>query len=245
MKVKIAKYKSYFGPYQLAEALCFWAKPVKDEYGIERKPDWVHDFGEWLAFGYVEAEPEVGEPVPLFGKRTERKPKWFARAICGTLSFIEKLRGERTVKIQIDPWDTWSADHTLSLIILPMLKQLQATKHGASHVDDDDVPDELKSTSAPAKENDWDTDDNHFKRWDWVLDEMIWTFEHLIDDEWENEFYSGEHETFTVKREDGMHEWVKGENDTFKVDYEGMQRVNDRIQNGLRLFGKYYRGLWD
>ena len=32
---------------------------------------------------------------------------------------------------------------------------------------DEDVPEELKSTSAP--ENEWDTDDNHFKRWEDVV----------------------------------------------------------------------------
>jgi len=243
MRVKIGKYKDYFGPYQLAEALCFWAKPVKDEYGFERKPDWVHDFGEWLAFGYVEPEPEVGETRPMFG-REERKQTWFSKLICGALSLVAKLQGERVIKIHIDPWDTWNVDTTLSMIILPLLKQLKETKHGAPFVDDEDVPDELKSTAAPAKENDWDTDDNHFKRWDYALDEMIWAFEKLTDDDWEHEFYSGEHETLTVKREDGLYEMIKGENDTFTIDQEGMKKVNERIQNGLRLFGKYYRGLW-
>ena len=243
MKVKIGKYKNHFGPYQLAELLCFWAKEVPDEYGIKRKPDWVHDFGEWLAYGSVESEPEVGEIRPMFS-RAERKQTWFSKLICGVLSLISKIRGERVVKIQIDPWDTWNADHTLSMIILPVLKQLKETKHGAPFVDDEDVPDELKSTAAPVKENEYDTDDNHFKRWDYALSEMIWAFEKLVDDDWESEFYSGEHETFTVKREDGLHEWITGENDTFKIDQEGIKKVNDRIQNGLRLFGKYYRGLW-
>jgi hypothetical protein len=243
MKVKIGPYKNHFGPYQLAELLCFWAKPVKDEYGFERKPEWVHDFGEWLAFGSVEPDSEVGERVPLFSGK-ERKETWFAKLICGTLDLISKLRGERVIKIQIDPWDTWSADHTLSMIILPMLKQLRENKYGSPQVDDDDVPDELKRTAAPPTENDWDSDDNYFKRWNYILEEMIWAFEHLVNDDWEHEFYSGNHETFTVKREDGMHEWVKGENDTFKIDFEGIAQVNDRIQNGLRLFGKYYRGLW-
>jgi hypothetical protein len=244
MKIKIGKYKDYFGPYQLAELLCFWAKPVKDEYGFKRKPDWVHDFGEWLAYGYVESEPKVGEKRPMFGGK-ERKQTWFSKLICGALSLVAKLQGERVIKIQIDPWDTWNVDSTLSMIILPLLKQLKETKHGAPFVDDEDVPDELKSTAAPAKENDWDTDDNHFKRWDFVLDEMIWAFEKLTDDDWEHEFYSGNHETLTIKREDGLYEMIKGENDTFKIDNEGMKKVNDRIQNGLRLFGKYYRSLWD
>lgn len=61
MKVKIGKYTSWFGPYQLAETLCFWAKEEKDEYGFPKKPDWVHNFGEWLAHGSVEPEAEVGE----------------------------------------------------------------------------------------------------------------------------------------------------------------------------------------
>ena len=38
--------------------------------------------------------------------------------------------------VKIDYWDTWSMDHTLSYIIVPMLKQLKATKHGAPYVDD-------------------------------------------------------------------------------------------------------------
>ena len=36
-----------------------------------------------------------------------------------------------------------------------------------------------------------------------------------------------------------------GPNHTWKCDYDGMNKVNERINNGLRLFGKYYRGLWD
>jgi hypothetical protein len=46
MKVYIGPYKNWFGPYQLAEKLCFWAKPVTDKYGIKSKPDWVHNFGD-------------------------------------------------------------------------------------------------------------------------------------------------------------------------------------------------------
>jgi len=34
-------------------------------------------------------------------------------------------------------------------------------------------------------------------------------------------------------------------NPDYYVDFEGMKLYNDRIQNGFRLFGKYYQGLWD
>jgi transcriptional antiterminator NusG len=36
-----------------------------------------------------------------------------------------------------------------------------------------------------------------------------------------------------------------GPKNTYKCDYEGMKIVEARIQNGFRLFGKYYQALWD
>jgi hypothetical protein len=136
------------------------------------------------------------------------------------------------------------------------LKQLQATKHGAPNVDDSDVPDELKSTSAPAKENVWDTDANHFKRWDWVMDQMIWSFEQLQpDNDWEEQYTSGVCDWKFVpvdaegnevpKGEHKFSEMRHGPNHTYEIDWEGRNKHQERISNGLRLFGKYYQALWD
>jgi hypothetical protein len=157
--------------------------------------------------------------------------------------------------VKIDRWDTWSMDHTLAHIVLPMLKQLQATKHGSPFVDDEDVPDKLKSTAAPPKENEWDTDSNHFARWDWALDEMIFAFECKVDDSWEDAFRSGEHDILWIpvdadgnevaKGEHKYYQMGKGPRDTYQCDYEGMKVVQKRIDNGFRLFGKYYQALWD
>ncbi len=95
-----------------------------------------------------------------------------------------KKDGEQKKSIRIDPWDTWSMDHTLADIILPMLKQLRKTQHGAPCTDDEDVPEHLRSTNAKPKKNSWDVDEFHFKRWDWIMKEMIWTFnEHAKDRE--------------------------------------------------------------
>ena len=52
-------------------------------------------------------------------------------------------KGEQKISVRIDPWDTWSMDRTLALIIYPMLKQLHKTNHGAPCTDDDDVPELL------------------------------------------------------------------------------------------------------
>ena len=153
--------------------------------------------------------------------------------------------------VKIDRYDTWSMDHTLAHIVLPMLKQLKKDKHGSPSVDDEDVPEELRSTAAPAKENEWDTDENWFKRWDWVMDEMIFAFECKLDDSWEEAFREGEIDWKTVPSawdENGkptLYSMEDGPNHTYKCDYDGMKVVQDRIQNGFLLFGKYYQGLWD
>jgi hypothetical protein len=119
----------------------------------------------------------------------------------------------RTIKVQIDPWDTVSADHTLALIILPVLKQFRAKNNLSPDIDNKDVPAELHKKLETYYAG-WD------KRWAWVVDEMIFAFEHIVDHEWEL-MYFGE-----------------------TKDLEGFEKVNERIANGLRLFGKYYRGLW-
>jgi hypothetical protein len=144
-------------------------------------------------------------------------------------------------------------DHTLAHIVLPMLKQLKKDKHGSPLVDDEDVPEGigLRSTEAGPKENEYDIDDNHFKRWDWVMDEMIFAFESKLDDSWEDAFREGEIDWKSVPcawDENGkptMYHMEDGPNNTYKCDYDGMKVVYDRIQNGFRLFGKYYQNLWD
>lgn len=75
--------------------------------------------------------------------------------------------------VKIDPWDTWSMDHTLASIILPMLKQLKETKQGGPLVEMEDRPEDLRADK-PADHN---TDEFHFQAWDWALDEMIYAFD--------------------------------------------------------------------
>jgi hypothetical protein len=114
-------------------------------------------------------------------------------------------------------------DHTLAPIILPMLVQLRATKHGAPMVDMKDVPKELRATKKQldAYGKNGDVDPKHFDRWDWIMDEMIWAFEQKCRDDWMEDYYYN------------------------KWDQEGVKAHQDRMSNGFRLFGKYYENLWD
>ena len=242
MKVKIGNYKNWIGPYQIADKVFFWVDKYPELKGKEecaayeqrwdyRAHDWL---GGFLYYGFQKKDPN--------NKYLEdnRKETRFSQL----LSWIYSKQ-KRTVKVHIDKWDTWSMDHTLAYIIVPMLKQLQATKHGAPFVDDEDVPDELKSTAAPPKENEWDTDGNHFKRWEYVLNEMLWAFEqHALDDE----------PDFWIEKPVGMYFEPCEDNpslSTMKYDKEGIfdadahKAYHEHKANGFKLFGKYYTGLWD
>lgn len=154
----------------------------------------------------------------------------------------------RKEQVRIHYHDIWSLDHTLALIIHPALVMLKEKQHGSPNTDDEDVPVELRSTSAGPKENEWDVDDNHFKRWEWILDEMIWTFDQLA-----NERELPEDEFWLVKPEGMRFEELNDGSGHSKLVYdvepvmnkEAVEAYDKRINNGLRLFGKYYRGLWD
>ena len=143
---------------------------------------------------------------------------------------FEKIFKKRKINVRIDHYDIWSMDHTLALIILPMLRLLKTNKHGSPIVDDEDVPENLRKTSAPPVKNEWDIDDFFHARWDWVMNEMIWSFETILaDDDWEHDvLITG------TKDETGR-----------KIMWETHRKIQDRISNGFRLFGKYYQSLWD
>jgi len=225
MKVYISKYRYHWiSPYHILEFVCFWEKDNDVFYNHEEKPGNKYD-------------------------------KWVNRLdpICKALHKFLDFVHPKIDYVKIDKWDTWGMDHTLGIIALPMLKQLQASKHGSPGVDDEDVPEglNLRSTEAPPKENEWDTDANWFKRWDWVMAEMIFAFEHHLDTKWEEAYSKGKFSTRTEAcewDENGkakMYKMVNNDDHTHETDYEALKIVHERIRNGFKLFGKYYQNLWD
>jgi hypothetical protein len=210
MKIYMNKPKnSWISPYEIVEKVIFWR------------------------------EIDYDEPIVEFWAKV-------LAPFCNALYNIRRIF-ERDIKyIKIDKWDTWSMDSTLSPIILPMLKQLKATKHGAPHIDDEDVPPKLRANRDTRykgnvdhdlhKMND-EVDKKFFKRFDYILDEMIWTFDQLSD--WDNDGKFYDH-TESRKIKD-LNKSVR----KLKVDRVGLKKHHARIDNGLRLFGKYYRTLWD
>jgi hypothetical protein len=163
---------------------------------------------------------------------------------CCVLFDIRQFFNRDIRYVKIDPWDTWSMDTTLTRIILPMLKQLKKDKHGAPHVDNEDVPSELRDKRKVQPKN-GETDKNYFNRWDYVMDQMIWSFNELSKPDWDSQFWTGRVDSKWVKLPDGHYELKHGPKHTLKFDKKGHDKHWARIQNGLRLFGKYYTALWD
>ena len=233
MKVYFSNYRNHWlSPYVILEKVCFWEKDSDVFYNLEDEPN--HKYEKWVNF-----------LTPI------------STVIESALNFLFP----RINYVKIDKYDTWNMDTSLSRIILPMLKQLKATKHGSPIVELEDVPEELRMITKEEydlqksfefyHEDKKDSYDGIHARWEWVLNEMIFAFEHHLDDSWQKDFYSGEMKNKTIpcawddNGKPTMYEWVKQPDDTFKCDYEGMKKVQDRIENGFRLFGVYYNGLWD
>ena len=69
-------------------------------------------------------------------------------------------------------------------------------------------------------------DEKYCKKWEDILDEMIWTFDQIIN-------------------ETDMPEPLMNNIDTRDKYREDMEKYNERIQRGLDTFAKYFRSLWD
>lgn len=171
--------------------------------------------------------------------------------------YIQKHDG-RKIDIKVDRFDTWNLDHTLALIILPALIQLKHTKHG--------VPSEFINDSAEDYHNQRVFDfmkedkDEVFQtgcdKWEEVLDKMIWSFQQLAIEDYDSQYHHGDIKIGWKESDTKLPNPVTGKMEsTYEMidenpgehwyDMDGHQLHEERIQEGLELFGKYYRALWD
>jgi hypothetical protein len=160
--------------------------------------------------------------------------------------FPKKSSGNRKINVQIDNYDTWNLDTTLALIIYPTLLQLKATKQG--------VPSEFAEVGGEDYVNQQsfdfytETHDEAWKvgleRWDETLDKMIWSFEQLLKGEYDDQYHHGNLDFDWVKIEATFQMVDKNPNEHW-YDAEGHRLHEKRIQEGIELFGKHFRNLWD
>lgn len=130
------------------------------------------------------------------------------------LNWIDEHR-KRNIKIKIHNYDIWNLDYTLALIILPSLKLLKEQKQGIPSLSSENellLPLELRSKPEDYDENNNKKYEACEKQWNWIIDEMIFSFDNIVN-------------------EDGSREEEK--------------KNEERVANGLKLFGIMYRSLWD
>ncbi len=166
--------------------------------------------------------------------------------------------GFQRIQVEIERHDTYSLDHTLAYIILPALIQLRESKMGvpAEFSDVGGADYEAQDSFDFYKETHNECFDIACEKWDDILDKMIWSFQQIVCDDWEHQYHHGKAEFDWIKTDQQIINPVNNKlEDTFQMvdknpnahwtDYEGMRIHEERIQEGLELFGKYYRHLWD
>jgi len=223
MKIYIGPYKNYIGPYQIMDKVFFWHDRYADETLSQRWDYKLHEkLSELLARKFHDS--------------------WLSK-LC---EWIHSKR-DRKVKIHIHKYDTWSMDSTLASIILPMLKQLKETTHGSPMLTAHEQTSEssFQYCFPFYAEGDKEAWKRGHEEWKEILDKMIWSFEQINTD-WEQQFQSGKLDfTFVKDEETNLFKVEYGPNNTYKYDYEGVEKHVERMQEGFELFGKYYRNLWD
>ena len=168
-------------------------------------------------------------------------------------------RGDsRKIDVQIEKFDTWSLDHTLAIIIYPALIQLKASKHGVPSELVNDVGGENYSQQDSFdfyKESHNDAFEIACQRWDDILDKMIWSFEQLLKDDYSEKYHHGKSDWDFVESDkqypnpisgvmEPTYQMVDKDPTSHWYDHVGQELHEARIQEGLELFGKYYRNLW-
>lgn len=131
------------------------------------------------------------------------------------LQWVHEKR-ERKVKVHIDHWDVWSMDHTISMIVHPLLVRYKEIATGTFFIDPLDCPIVMSPEDGFDATN-FAWDENNDKRWAWVIDEMIWAFgEQAID------IHGG-----------------------LELSNEEEIKYNERKKRAFVFFGKYFQHLWD
>jgi len=166
--------------------------------------------------------------------------------------------GSQKIDIQIDEFDTWNLDRTLALIIYPALIQLREEKQGVPHdfsvVGGEDWDQQYCFDFYTESHN--EAFEEKVKQWNIVLDKMIWSFEQIINDN-DDMFHYGKYRDFKTRKinktmvnpitgkTEELYELVDPTPSSHYFDADGYTMYHNRIQEGLELFGKYYRSLWD
>lgn len=143
---------------------------------------------------------------------------------------LAKFKQQR-IERGFDDTECWNLDTTIAQFVLPRLKHFKENTNG--YPGNDEIP--------------------TFEKWNEILDKMIYAFDHIVNEDKYDEEKQKRHGVDFLemygfeKQEDGsalMVETPKYNKQAMenyrKEQFEDMEKVNE----GLQLFGKYFRSLW-
>ena len=167
--------------------------------------------------------------------------------------YPKKTGKERKVSIKIENHDVWDFNSSVGLVLLEWLKAFRAyDKHG--------IPADMPSFCQTAEDYDTQLCFDFYKEsnppfsqsedeWAAILDKIIWSFEEMINEPngdcyWDVKPKIDFDATFAGhSNPDGYHETIWKE--PGKFNRRKHDEYQNKIQDGLDLFCKYLRNLWD
>lgn len=137
-------------------------------------------------------------------------------------------KAKRVERVRVHRYDLINADHTLALVILPILRMFRKHNNGlpGSMIDLSYV-DTMEPGTKEFKAAEERSHKAGAKAWDAALDEMIWAFGEVASEG------AGEPALPATRTKNAMAAWHR------KVD-----AYNKRIEDGIVLFGKHLRSMW-
>jgi len=149
----------------------------------------------------------------------------------------ERAKKPRIEKVAVHPWDTYSADNTLALVIHPVLVAFKedVKEKGAVPSDFLDPVDVSAMTEEEAQALHEKMYNEALLKWEGIIDQMIWSFGEVKGD------YAGEESFFKIKDTDAD---VMDLESRYDIDNNGLNDYYEKIDEGLKLFARYYRSLW-
>jgi hypothetical protein len=213
---------------------------------------WIHTSkieNKWLSWNHKKSHYDVDEAeYTKWDKRVIKICDWIHDKMCMPINNHILSKRKRKVKIKLHDYDVWNGDDTLAMIILPLLKKTREDKQGCPIIDNEDLPEHMHIPGDYDDKNTNDYDTKLEEAWDYVLGEMIYAFESGLDNNWEDQFVSGETDWISIEDTHPtygkVYRYEEGPNHTYKVDRDAMKIANDRRDNGRRLFAKYFHNLW-
>lgn len=129
-------------------------------------------------------------------------------------------------KIEFDRSDCLSLDQTLAEIIVSGLTEFRKKINGFPAMDVEDIPDGMDEEKA----------------WEYSVDEMIWAFGNC-EIGWHERYETGSHEHVVEELPDGSKS-ISFKPGDYKVDIVARDAHMARMDNGRRLFAKYFHSIW-